>query len=278
MLEKGQNYKTPAKPVTVATYWKSERNSHLEGGHNTKMAIFGQKVPKKGRFPVRRVPFDKILQIWDQILKALNILFSEMALVWLKSQKCENQPKKAKKGQNYKTAATPVTVSSHWKSERNAHLLESPNPKLAIFDQKVPKKCRFALGRAPFGKILQIRDQIPKALNILCWEMALVFGFGAKFKKRHFCAEKIPFFPFGWYLPFSMAFFSPQTSLFAPNFQNQVRKPDFGRYIPLRLGTLQKAMKNQQTVLPDTFFQSDSFQHTNLVQTTYWPSLETFHQ
>ena len=186
--------------------------------------------------------------------------------------------KSAKKGQNYKTAATPVTVSSHWKSERNAHLLESPNPKLAIFDQKVPKKCRFALRRAPFGKILQIRDQIPKALNILCWEMALVFGFGAKFKKRHFCAEKIPFFPFGWYLPFSMAFFLPQTSLFAPNFQNQVRKPDFGRCIPLRLGTLQKAMKNQQTVLPDTFFQSDSFQHTNLVQTTYWPSLETFHQ
>ena len=85
------------------------------------------------------------------------------------------------------------------------------------------------------------------------------------------------FFTFGWYFPFSMPFLSSQTSLFAPNFRNQVRKPDFGRTLPVRLTTLQKTEKNQKTVLPDTFFQSDSFQHTNLLQNTFWPSLETFH-
>ena len=44
----------------------------------------------------------------------------------------------------------------------------APLAKNAIFCQKVPSNCRFAILRAPFGKILQIRDQILKALNVLC--------------------------------------------------------------------------------------------------------------
>ena len=75
---------------------------------------------------------------------------------WLKSQKHENQPKMAEKGQNEKTAATPVTVATHQKIERNSNLEVGPIAKKAIFGQKVPKKCLFALLRAPSGKVLKI--------------------------------------------------------------------------------------------------------------------------
>ena len=34
--------------------------------------------------------------------------------------------------------------------------------KKAIFSQKKPKKCRFAILRTPFGKVLEIRLQILK--------------------------------------------------------------------------------------------------------------------
>ena len=44
----------------------------------------------------------------------------------------------------------------------------APSAKSAIFCQKVPQNCRFVVPRASFGKILQIQDQIPKALNVLC--------------------------------------------------------------------------------------------------------------
>ena len=75
----------------------------------------------------------------------------------------------------------------------------------------------------------------------------------AKIQKQHYLPNKMPFFTFGWVFPFSMPFLLSQTSLFAPNFRNQVRKPDFEVCIPLRLNTLQKTGKNQKTLLPDIF-------------------------
>ena len=62
-----------------------------------------------------------------------------------------------KKSQNDKMAATPVTVAAHQKPERKSYLEVGPIAKRAIFGQKKPKKCRFALRKAPFGNILQIR-------------------------------------------------------------------------------------------------------------------------
>ena len=119
---------------------------------------------------------------------------------------------------------------------------------------------------SPEGSVWQhIANPTPDSENsdfstIMMWRW--FFNFWPKSKKKNFCRKKLPFFTFRWYLPFSMPFLSSQTSLFAPNFRNQVRKPDFGRGIPLRLNTLQKAGKNQKTVLPDTFCWFDGFHHT----------------
>ena len=68
----------------------------------------------------------------------------------------------AEKGRNEKTAATPVTVATHQKTERNSNLEVGPIAKKAIFGQKMPKKCRFPLLRALFGNVLQIRLRILK--------------------------------------------------------------------------------------------------------------------
>ena len=165
----------------------------------------------------------------------------------------------AEKGRNEKTAATPVTVATHQKTERKGYLEVGPIAKKAIFGPKMPKKCRFALRLATYCK----SDSGLWKFRFFSYnKVVLVFGFLAKIQKRHFLPEKMPFFTFGWVFPFSMPFLSSQTSLFAPNFRNQVRKPDFGVCIPLRLNTLQKAGKNQKTVLPDTFSWFDGFHHT----------------
>ena len=63
----------------------------------------------------------------------------------------------AKKSQNDKMAATPVTVGAHQKPERKSYLEVGPIAKRAIFGQKKPKKCRFAILRALFRKVLEIR-------------------------------------------------------------------------------------------------------------------------
>ena len=68
MTKKGQNDKTPARPVAAPIHWKSVLKSGLELPPVAKTAIFGQKVPKKCRFAVRMAPSGKVLQIWLQIL------------------------------------------------------------------------------------------------------------------------------------------------------------------------------------------------------------------
>ena len=67
-----------------------------------------------------------------------------------------------KKGQNDKTPAIPVIVARHQKTKRKSYLEVGPIAKKAIFGQKMPKKCRFAILRAPFGKVFEIRLQILK--------------------------------------------------------------------------------------------------------------------
>ena len=62
-----------------------------------------------------------------------------------------------KKSQNDKMAATPVTVAAHQKPERKSYLEVGPIAKRAIFGQKMPKKCCFAILRALFRKVLEIR-------------------------------------------------------------------------------------------------------------------------
>ena len=54
-----------------------------------------------------------------------------------------------------------------------------------------------------------------------------------------------------------------------PNIRNLAKNWNLTRSDTVRLATLGKTEKNQKTVLPDTFFQSDSFQHTNLLQNTF---------
>ena len=49
------------------------------------------------------------------------------------------------KSQNNKMAATSVTVAAHQKTERKSYLEVGLIAKKAIFGQKMPKKCRFAL-------------------------------------------------------------------------------------------------------------------------------------
>ena len=69
MVEKSQNNKMAATPVTVAAYQKPERKSYLEVGLIAKKAIFGRKKPKKCRFAILRTPFGKVLEIRLRILK-----------------------------------------------------------------------------------------------------------------------------------------------------------------------------------------------------------------
>ena len=60
-----------------------------------------------------------------------------------------------KNSQNGKTTATPVFVATHQESERRVYFEIDPMGKKAIFGPKMPKKGRFAILRAPYGKILQ---------------------------------------------------------------------------------------------------------------------------
>ena len=61
-----------------------------------------------------------------------------------------------KNSQNGKTTARPVTVATHCESERKIYSKMVPMGKKAILDLKMPKKCRFATLRAPYGKIFKI--------------------------------------------------------------------------------------------------------------------------
>ena len=155
---------------------------------------------------------------------------------------------KRPKGQN---ARYTCGLSSPSKSVRKSGLELGSIAKTAVFGQKVPKKCHLVLHLVRYCE----SDSRLWIFRIFQYnKVALVSGFLAKIKKRHFLTEKMAFFTFGCYLPFSMAFLSSLTSWFAPNFLNQVRKPDFGRLVTLRLETLGKKGKIQKTVLPDTFF------------------------
>ena len=60
--------------------------------------------------------------------------------------------------------AVPPYQKSGEKSDFEWHLVA----KKAIFGQKVPKKCHFAVRMAPFGKVLKIR------LRILNFQIFLV--------------------------------------------------------------------------------------------------------
>ena len=62
-------------------------------------------------------------------------------------------------------APAPVAVATHEKTKRKSYLEVGPIAKRAIFGQKMPQKCRFALRRAPFANILQIRLRILKFQN-----------------------------------------------------------------------------------------------------------------
>ena len=149
-------------------------------------------------------------------------------------------PKSVQKCQNEKTAATPVTVATHRKTERNSYLELGPIAKKGHFWPKYAILVSWGLRLATYCK----SDSGIWKFRIFHYnKVVLVFGFLAKIQKRHFLPEKMLFFTFRWVFPFSMPFLSSQTSLFAPNFQNQVRKPDFEVCIPLRLNTLQKLGK-----------------------------------
>ena len=65
------------------------------------------------------------------------------------------------------------------------------------------------------------------------------------------------------------SFLWSQNSGIGPNIWNLAKNRNLTRSCTVRLATLGKTEKNQKTVLPDTFFQSDSFQHTNLLQNTF---------
>ncbi len=72
MAKKAQNEKMAPAPVAVTTHEKTKRKSSLEVGFIAKIAIFGQKMPKKSRFALRKAPFGKILQIRLRILNFQN--------------------------------------------------------------------------------------------------------------------------------------------------------------------------------------------------------------
>ena len=72
----------------------------------------------------------------------------------------------------------------------------------------------------------------------------------------------------GFILAFE-SFLWSQNSGIGPNIRNLAKNRNLTRSCTVRLATLGKTEKNQKTVLPDTFFQSDSFQHTNLLQNTF---------
>ena len=175
----------------------------------------------------------------------------------------QKEPKTAKKGQNNKTPATAITLATHQKYKRKCYLEEGQNPFLAIFGQKVPKKSRFGILRALFGMILQIWDQISKALIFLYWKMALIFGFGVKFKKRFFLPEK------NLFDHFSAGFYFIAWAVYGLNLRDLSQAS--GIWCKNQISGVQSQLdilrppkngKNQKTVLPDTFFWFDSFQHT----------------
>ena len=60
----------------------------------------------------------------------------------------------AKKSQNDKKPARPVAIPPHQKSGRKSDFELCPISKKAIFGQKGPKQCHFAVRSAPFGKVL----------------------------------------------------------------------------------------------------------------------------
>ena len=206
------------------------------------------------------------MPIWIQILKSLIYLYRKMASVltlWAQIIKMgkisQKWPKMTKKGQNDKTQGTPVAGPPHRKSERKCGFELGSVAKTAVFGQKVPKKCHLVLHLVRYCE----SDSRLWIFRIFQYnKVGLVSGFLAKIKKRHFLTEKMAFFTFWCYLPFSMAFLSSLTSWFAPNFRNQVRKPDFRRPVALLLDTLGKKGKNQKTVLPDIFSWFDNFFHT----------------
>ena len=167
--------------------------------------------------------------------------------------------KKAKKGRNDKTPAKSVTAHPHWKSGRKRYLEMDP---ITFLAKKCPKNAILPSWGLRLVRFWQSDGRFWKFRFFQYNKVVLVSGFLAKIKKRHFLTEKMAFFTFWCYLPFSMAFLSSLTSWFAPNFLNQVRKPDFGRNITLRLETLGKKGKIQKTVLPDTFFWFGNFFHT----------------
>ena len=72
-----------------------------------------------------------VLRFWAQITKMGKI-----------SQKL---PKKAKNGQNDKTAATPVAGPPHQKSARKSGFELGSVAKTTVFGQKVPEKCHLVL-------------------------------------------------------------------------------------------------------------------------------------
>ena len=134
-----------------------------------------------------------------------------------------------------------------------------PISKGAIFGLKVPKKGLFWVRLVRYWKS-----------DFKFWsfgffgnnKVVLVFGFLAKIQKWHFLAKKRLFFTFRLYFPFSIAFLSSQYSWIVPNFQKQLQNVDFGRSIQGILDRLGKTVKNQKTVLPDTFSWFDNFFHT----------------
>ena len=72
-----------------------------------------------------------VLTLWAQIIKMGKI-----------SQKWS---KMTKKGQNDKTQGTPVAGPPHQKSVRKSGLELGSVAKMAVFGQKVPKKCHLVL-------------------------------------------------------------------------------------------------------------------------------------
>ena len=139
------------------------------------------------------------------------------------------------------------------------------------------KKCQKGLRRARIMPCFKIWPRIVKIQIFLVKKMPLVFYFDPNLAKRFFLPRKRRSATFRWVPPFSIAFLWSQSSGFASNFRNLVRNCDFGPAIPARLTALQTNGKNQKTVLPDSFFWFDGFQSTKSLQTTFWPSFETFY-
>ena len=65
------------------------------------------------------------------------------------------------------------------------------------------------------------------------------------------------------------SFLWAKNSGIGPNIRNLAKNWNLTRSRTVRLATLGKTGKNQKTVLPDTFSQSDTFQPTKQLQTTF---------